>query len=291
MPNWVLEALEALTLASDMKLLCWLARHGGYRQSTFSSKQLAIALEIDLRTTQAGLARLAAAGHVLSADGQHCVRNAAARLPQGFYKSTRVKTGMEPRQEKENASLNLKNCRTDELEELKNKKEEHTPLPPQGEARNPAALSEVLPEVQVKGGSTPTPEALPAAGEPAPAASASNAKGPGKVPRRAAELPIPPLPADLAALAGVSEAWDCWLVHRQERKLATPPTTAEAQFAKLRQLHAAGQDLPTAMKHAMEVQWKSFFPIKSDAQQRENLKFQPPRPATAAEKAYEERYS
>ena len=291
MPNWVLEALEGLTLASDMKLLCWLARHGGYRQSTFSTKQLAIALEIDIRTTQSGLARLAAAGHLLSADGQHCIRNAAARLPQGFYKSTRVKSGMQPRQEQENPALNLKNFRTDELEELKNKeKEEHTPLTPQGEARDPAALLAPQAEVQVEGENISAPRIPLAPSGSALPASAANAELPEKVPRRrVAPLGIPPLPGDLAALPGLSAAWDVWLTYRVEFKLATPPSTAEAQFAKLRRLHGDGHDRPAVIAHAIENTWKSFFPLKSEAQQRENLKFQSP-PATSRT-AYEEQYS
>ena len=291
MPNWVLEALEGLTLASDMKLLCWLARHGGYRQSTFSTKQLAIALEIDIRTTQSGLARLAAAGHLLSADGQHCIRNAAARLPQGFYKSTRVKSGMQPRQEQENPALNLKNFRTDELEELKNKeKEEQTPLAPQGEARDPAALLTLSPGVRAEGEHTPASAEHPNLSSPGLATSAARTEAPEKVPRRrAAPLEIPPLPADLAALSGLNAAWDVWLTYRVEFKLATPPSTAEAQFAKLRRLHGDGQDLPAVIAHAIENTWKSFFPLKSEAQQRENLKFQSPTPA--ARRAYEERYS
>lgn len=290
MPNWVLEALESLALASDMKLLCWLARHGGYRQSIFSTKQLAIALEIDIRTTQSGVVRLADAGHILSAEGQHCIRNAAARLPQGFYKSTRIKTAPEQRQEQENVSLNLKNLGTDELEELKNKKEEQTPPTPQGEARDPAAPSGLSPEVQTEGENTPTPPVVPVVTDPAATAGESEAKGSKKVPRRRpAPLPVPALPADLAALPGVIEGWDQWLVHRQERKLDTPPSTAEAQFAKLRKLHADGYDLRVIIQHAMEVSWKSFFPVKSEAQQRDNLKFQPP--TTAARTAYEEQYS
>lgn len=92
MPNWALEAYETLTLASDIKLLNYLVRHRLYRDNTYSTKQLAIALEIDLRTTQAGLARLAALGYVLSADGQHCACNALAKLPQRSCKSTRVES-------------------------------------------------------------------------------------------------------------------------------------------------------------------------------------------------------
>lgn len=126
MPNWVFDALESLTLASDMKLLSYLGRHGGYRESAFSTKKLAIALELDIRTAQAGLARLAAAGHIVSADGMHCIRNAAARLPQAACKSTRTKTQVEPRQEQKNDSLNYKNLRTDELQNNNN-----TPKSPQ----------------------------------------------------------------------------------------------------------------------------------------------------------------
>jgi hypothetical protein len=87
MPNWALEAYESLTLASDIKLLNYLARHRGYRGNSFSTKQLAIALEIDLRTTQSGTARLAQLGYIVSAEGQHCSADAQSKMPQAYCKA------------------------------------------------------------------------------------------------------------------------------------------------------------------------------------------------------------
>ncbi|PYE51035.1 hypothetical protein [Deinococcus yavapaiensis] len=89
-PNWALDAIEDLTNAADIKVLMFLARHGRYRVSEYSTKQLAIALELDVRTVQATTARLHAAGLILSASGVHCVYKAPARLTQAPCKSTRV---------------------------------------------------------------------------------------------------------------------------------------------------------------------------------------------------------
>lgn len=80
MPNWALDAMERLTLAADLRLLIFLTRHRAYRGNTFSTKQLAIALEIDLRTVQASTVRLAQLGLILSAEGRHCSAEASSRV-------------------------------------------------------------------------------------------------------------------------------------------------------------------------------------------------------------------
>ena len=80
MPNWALDAIERLTLAADLRLLIFLTRHRAYRGNTFSTKQLAIALEIDLRTVQASTVRLAQLGSILSAEGRHCSAEASSRV-------------------------------------------------------------------------------------------------------------------------------------------------------------------------------------------------------------------
>ena len=87
MPNWALEALETLSLASDMKLLIWLTRHRAYRENTYSTKQLAIALELDIRTVREGLGRLRAQGLILSWEGRHCSMDAASKLPASYLKA------------------------------------------------------------------------------------------------------------------------------------------------------------------------------------------------------------
>ncbi|AFZ67547.1 hypothetical protein [Deinococcus peraridilitoris] len=132
MPNWALEAYETLTLASDIKLLNYLVRHRLYRDNTYSTKQLAIALEIDLRTTQAGLARLAALGYVLSADGQHCACNALAKLPQRSCKSTRVESEKSTSDTASSDSLNKGS------KEVRNKEQKQ-----QTRAEEPAPVVEV----------------------------------------------------------------------------------------------------------------------------------------------------
>lgn len=72
------------------------------------------------------------------------------------------------------------------------------------------------------------------------------------------------LPDDLAALPGVPDAWALWVTYRRQSGLKTPDTTATEQFRKLRELHAAGWDLPHVIAHAIELQWKSFFPIRGE---------------------------
>lgn len=80
MPNWALDAMEHLTLAADLRLLIFLTRHRAYRANAFSTRQLAIALEIDLRTVQASAVRLAQLGLILSAEGRHCSAEASSRV-------------------------------------------------------------------------------------------------------------------------------------------------------------------------------------------------------------------
>lgn len=87
MPNWALEAFDTLTLMSDAKLLNWLTRHRQYRANTYTTKQLAIALEIDPRTVRDGLVRLREAGYILSIDGLHCSVDAHSRLTPSQIKA------------------------------------------------------------------------------------------------------------------------------------------------------------------------------------------------------------
>ncbi|MFB9994101.1 hypothetical protein ACFFLM_19260 [Deinococcus oregonensis] len=87
MPNWALEAFDTLTLMSDAKLLNWLTRHRQYRANTYTTKQLAIALELDPRTVRDGLVRLREAGYILSIDGLHCSVDAHSRLTPAQIKA------------------------------------------------------------------------------------------------------------------------------------------------------------------------------------------------------------
>lgn len=80
MPNWALTAATGMTLAADIRVLLLLAQRANYRQPTYTTKQIAIALELDPRTAQASTARLAAQGLVLSHEGHHGCKFPASRL-------------------------------------------------------------------------------------------------------------------------------------------------------------------------------------------------------------------
>lgn len=268
MPNWVLDAYEELTLASDIKLLNFLSRYRAYRDNTFSSKQLAIALEIDLRTTQSGTARLAQLGYIVSAGGQHCSADAQSKMPQAYCKalasllqasckSTRVAPPVEPRQDEENAALNLKNFRTDELM----KKEEQT------QAQKITELVEA----------SPSQESVPQVNTPA-AASETNAPSLDTVPRRRPAAEMPEVPADLALLPGLLDAWGDWLAYRKERRLPTTPSTAKGMFVKLRGFQQAGHDPVGVIHNSIAQGWQGLFPPRAE----HVVKFQP-RPQTTEE--------
>ncbi|MFB9991256.1 hypothetical protein ACFFLM_04585 [Deinococcus oregonensis] len=109
MPNWLLDAIENMTLASDIKIACYLGRRRLYQASTFKPWQIAGELGIDLRTTQMSLKRLADSGHILSTDGEHCLRGACAKIAHPLHKSTRVKTTLKTVQHEKNLSLNKEN--------------------------------------------------------------------------------------------------------------------------------------------------------------------------------------
>lgn len=91
LPNWALDAMERLTLAADIRILTFLTRHRAYRSNTYTTRQIAIALEIDPRTVQASTARLNGLGLILTSDGQHCSAEAASRvrLPATAAQATR----------------------------------------------------------------------------------------------------------------------------------------------------------------------------------------------------------
>ncbi|EYB68841.1 hypothetical protein DEIPH_ctg017orf0219 [Deinococcus phoenicis] len=98
-PNWVFDVLGELTLASDMKVLAFLAKHRLYQHSTFKTWEIAGKTGLDVRTVQASTKRLGEAGHIVSAGGEHCLRGACAKPAQPLHKSTRAKTHANPRQE------------------------------------------------------------------------------------------------------------------------------------------------------------------------------------------------
>lgn len=109
MPNWALDAMERLTLSCDNRVLVFLTRHRQYRSNTYTTRQLAIALEIDVRTIQASTARLSAEGLVLTSEGLHCAPDAGSRvrLPaQGARKVSASPLQKDSRENAENSDHN-----------------------------------------------------------------------------------------------------------------------------------------------------------------------------------------
>lgn len=86
-PNWALDAEETLTLIADAKVFKRLVRFRQYRDNTYSTAQLAYALEIDPRTIRASLERLHQKGLVLSFEGRHCSPEAASKLAPSQVKA------------------------------------------------------------------------------------------------------------------------------------------------------------------------------------------------------------
>lgn len=296
MPNWALEAYEVLALASDIKILNYLARHRAYRDNSYTTKQLAIALEIDIRTVRDGLSRLREKGYILSADGEHCLVEAASKMPTAYLKAitqmavesarpaqgprkaaarpVQIYPAQNPELSVSDGEKSALNLRTDELMNLQNKKVK--------DARENAApiLAEDFELIEV-----PEPQAAVAATAQHPAASLGSAQNspqpePKKatsklhVPRGAAPA-LPELPADLAALPGMPEAWAQWFEYRRQRRLTTPPLTATGMANRLQRFAAEGDDPVEVIRNAIECGHQGLF----RAERPRNLKF-PIRPQT-----------
>lgn len=126
-PNWVLQAARELTLAADLKVLMFLAEHWRYREAAFGPGRISDELGIDYRTVTKSLARLAEKGHIVSADGAHCLRGACATLAQRLHKNTSKKTP---------TKTDVKTVQHDKKPALKKEKkgnkekENNTPPPP-----------------------------------------------------------------------------------------------------------------------------------------------------------------
>ena len=151
---------------------------------------------------------------------------------------------------------NDQNGKTDALKEVernrRNLKDKNTPLTPQGVMPEGSGQESAGRQGEA-GVRPPHQDSSKAPQQPSPATDLE------EVPRRAA---APALPDDLAALPGMPEAWERWRKHAREIRLQLKESTAQAQFAKLRALHAEGRDLPQHVDHAIEVGWRSFYPIK-----------------------------
>jgi len=154
--------------------------------------------------------------------------------------------------------------------------------PPRTDARENAApvLAEgfelvEVPEPQAADAATvqqpdPSPEILPAPPQPEPKKAASKPPVP-----RAAPLALPDLPADLAALPGLAEAWVDWMAYRRQRRWTTAPMTATGMFNKLREFAVEGDDPVEVIRNSIAFGYQGLFPAKKPG----NLKF-PSRPQT-----------
>jgi len=121
MPNWVLDAIDGLTLASDIKVLSRIARRANYKRSTVSLGELIDATGLDLRTIQTSLARLRQLTYIESTDGVHSLRGACAAVAQPLRKSTHPATPLEPVQHEEKAVPEVR-----EVMEVREEQKTHT---------------------------------------------------------------------------------------------------------------------------------------------------------------------
>jgi|GEM_PF-5903679 len=108
-PNWVWDALAALTNASDARVLSAVARRAGYAQNVLTTAEVIYRTGLDQRTAQSALARLRDAGFIVSLNGEHCLAGARAmpaqRLQQRLRKSTHPKQDVGQRQDEKNQPL------------------------------------------------------------------------------------------------------------------------------------------------------------------------------------------
>ncbi|THF87182.1 hypothetical protein E7T09_08480 [Deinococcus sp. KSM4-11] len=139
-PNWALDAIERLILAADIRVLTFLTRHRQYRSNTYTTRQLAIALEIDLRTIQASTGRLIVQGLILGIDGHFCSSEASTRV-QGVRKpSAKGLQKDSPRQAQKTDQNALPGSLKKGSDEERKEEMTKNPPTPQGEARNGTAL-------------------------------------------------------------------------------------------------------------------------------------------------------
>jgi DNA-binding MarR family transcriptional regulator len=68
------------------------------------------------------------------------------------------------------------------------------------------------------------------------------------------------LPADLALVEGLPEAWGDWLAHRRELRCPLTPHAATEQFKKLR----ASPDPVRLVRHSLGNGWRGLFEPKPD---------------------------
>ncbi|WP_161883932.1 helix-turn-helix domain-containing protein [Deinococcus alpinitundrae] len=120
-----------------------------------------------------------------------------------------------------------------------------------------------------------SPDVVPASPEPEPGKATSKTH----VPRRAG-LALPAVPADLAAVPGMPEAWADWMTYRRQRRWTTAPMTVTGMFAKLRAYAAEGDNPVEVIQNSIANGWQGLFP----AEKPRNLKFPSrPQPTEAAD--------
>lgn len=261
--NWVLDLAPTLPGAAGWVLLK-LAAQVNYKRKTMTIGQLIDALPYKERTLQQACACLVQEGYVLCAGSEYVLRGACADLAQALRKNAHPEQPKKYDSDVETSSGNFgitpHNKKESEGIEKKELKDKNTPLTPQGGSQAGESESSAPDQAQTQGSE----------------AQQTNAADTEHVPRRRAAAP-PSLPDDLAALPGVPEAWQQWLKYAREVRLKITESVADAQFIKLRRLHADGWDLPHIVQHAIETNWKSFYEIRGEKPRR-NLQLDPPEP-------------
>lgn len=275
--NWALDLAPTLPGAAGWVLLA-LSRQSNYRRQEMTTGDLINALPYKERTIQLALAFLVAEGYVLAHNGAHVLRGACTSLAQDARTNVRHQQGRNahPAQESAKANPAIEGHKGRNKEGIQKEEQKQTPPTPQGgEARDSTApgVQDQVPATVAGQGLSPDGEAADAAVADLPltaevqttrkARRETKATSTEQVPaaRRAAALPE--LPADLAAVPGLPEAWAAWLQYRRERRLATAPSTATGMFNKLRQLAAEGHGPVEVIHTSITNGWQGLFPLRA----------------------------
>ncbi|AWN22188.1 hypothetical protein DKM44_02185 [Deinococcus irradiatisoli] len=241
-----------------------ITRPGGGRQTT--TKYLLPHLAW-LETLQSGADTLRSTAPIKPANrgqfGQERVQSGVNTLQSGaervqFQADTLRPTAPEPRTTNRTIEPPLKEAR-----------ESAAPIPAEG-----FEVIEVPEEQAADAATAQQPDASPGNLQSAPERKPKKATSKPHVPPAAA-LALPDLPADLAALPGLPQAWAEWLQYRRERRLATAPSTATGMFNRLRRFAAEGDDPVEVIRNSIENGYQGLFRVEKPR----NLKFTP-RPKT-----------
>jgi len=263
--RWVFELSPKLPGAAGV-ILERLSAQSNYRQKSLTVGQLCHVLPFKERALQNAVAYLVARGYaVMNANAYSlgsCVANDAPANRTGVrvasvrpYASDALATrtdvrfaqGLDaiPAQESEELNPAIESPR--EGREGRERKEEQIKT----RAQKSTAPIEIV----------PPQESLIETNTPAVAIQTNDAALDTILRRRAAELPE--LPADLALLPDLIEAWSNWLAYRKERRFKTVPSTARGMFVKLREFHADGQDPAAVIHNSIANGWQGLFPFRA----------------------------